>query len=105
MNESYLNVPKFPAMTVGVMGSAGGDLSPEICQKVRTLGSEIARRGYPLVTGVAPGLPHEAVLGAKQEGGLVVGISPALNIYEHVTKYNSPTWGYDVIVYTGNGRD
>ncbi len=80
-------------MTIGMMGSAGGDLAPEISQKVRVLGSEIAKRGYPLVTGAAPGLPHEAVLGAKQEGGLVVGISPALNLHEHVTRYQSLTPG------------
>jgi hypothetical protein len=48
-------------------------------------------------------MPHETVLGSKEEGGVVVGISPALNLEEHVEKYHSPTRGYDAIIYTGSG--
>ncbi len=92
-----------PRMTVGVMGSAGGELSPEVLQRVHRLGYVIARRGYVLVTGACPGLPHEAVKGAKEAGGVVVGVSPALDFEEHVTKYHSPTRGYDAIIYTGSG--
>lgn len=90
-------------MTVGVMGSAGGELSSEVRQRVRCLGSVIAERGYVLITGACPGLPHEAVTGAKEVGGIVVGVSPALNMEEHVLKYRSPTRGYDAIIYTGSG--
>lgn len=93
----------FPCMTVGVMGSAGGDIPLEISQKVKTLGRSIARRGYVVITGACPGLPHDAVLGAIEEGGFVVGVSPALNLEEHVTKYKSPTRGYQAIIYTGSG--
>ena len=48
-------------------------------------------------------MPQEAVKGAKEEGGIVVGISPALNMEEHIIKYHSPTRGYDAIIYTGSG--
>lgn len=85
------------------MGSAGGKLDSEVCQRMRRLGTAIARRGHVLITGACPGLPHETVLGAKEAGGFVVGISPALNLKEHVTKYHSPTRGYDAIIYTGSG--
>ena len=34
---------------------------------------------------------------------MVIGVSPALNLEEHVNKYHSPTRGYDIIVYTGSG--
>ncbi len=90
-------------IAVGVMGSAGGALADAVRSKVRRLGQEIARRGYVLVTGACPGLPHEAVLGAHGEGGMVVGISPALNFGEHMLKYRSPCRGYDTIIYTGSG--
>ncbi|MBM3958550.1 MAG: hypothetical protein FJ314_02080 [SAR202 cluster bacterium] len=90
-------------MAVGVMGSAGGELSPETRALLRQLGREIGRRGYVLVTGACPGLPHEAVLGAKSAGGMVVGISPALNLRDHLVNYASPSRGYDLIVYTGSG--
>jgi len=93
----------FPNMTVGVMGSAGGDLELEVRKQARELGATIARQGHVLITGACPGLPHEAVFGAKSEGGVVVGISPALNLDEHVKKYRSPTRGYDAIIYTGSG--
>jgi uncharacterized protein (TIGR00725 family) len=100
---SYGDLTTFPRMTVGVMGSAGGVIADETRATLRRLGEEIARRGYVLVTGACPGLPHEAVLGAKANGGVVVGISPALNLFEHVTEYRSPSRGYDLIVYTGSG--
>ena len=85
------------------MGSAGGKLEDKTLLLIRQLGSSIARRGYILVTGACPGIPHEAVIGAKEENGIVVGVSPALNLEEHVNKYHSPTRGYDVIIYTGSG--
>jgi uncharacterized protein (TIGR00725 family) len=93
----------FPRMTIGVMGSAGGKLTAQVRQKVRSLGTGIAKRGYVLITGACPGLPHEAVKGAKEAGGIVVGVSPALNFEEHVNVYSSPTRGYDAIIYTGSG--
>jgi uncharacterized protein (TIGR00725 family) len=94
---------RYPRLTVGVMGSAGGPFDPEVLARVYRLGQEIARRGYVLITGACPGIPHEAVKGAKSEGGFVVGVSPALNFREHVRSYHSPTRGYDVMIYTGSG--
>lgn len=93
----------FPKMVFGVMGSDGGDVPESAREKIYVIGAEVGRRGYTLVTGVAPGLPHDSVLGAKSEDGLVMGISPAQNFTEHVERYASPTRGYDIIVYTGSG--
>ncbi len=93
----------FPNMAIGVMGAAGGELEPGVRKQARELGDAIACNGHVLITGACPGLPHEAVIGAKAAGGFVVGISPALNLDEHVKKYRSPTRGYDIIVYTGSG--
>jgi len=90
-------------ITIGVMGSAGGDLPSAIAQHCRELGRVIARKDCIIVTGACPGLPHEAVLGAREAGGLVVGVSPAMCWYEHVHYYNSPWEEYDVIIYTGSG--
>jgi uncharacterized protein (TIGR00725 family) len=101
MNRDHISF--FPRMTVGVMGSAGGDLDAEVRQRVYRLGVAIASRGYILITGACPGIPHEAVKGARGKGGIIVGISPALNLEEHVRKYHSPTKGYNAIVYTGSG--
>jgi uncharacterized protein (TIGR00725 family) len=103
IKADYGEMTNFPRMAVGVMGSAGGKVKESVRKTLFDLGVEIGRRGYALVTGVAPGLPHDSVLGAKSQGGLVVGISPALNFREHVERYHSPTRGYDAIIYTGSG--
>ena len=103
MHNNQDAVSLFPRMSVGVMGSAGGKLEDKARWLVSQLGRAIAKRGYILITGACPGLPHEAVKGAKEEGGIVVGVSPALNLEEHMQKYQSPTRGYDAIIYTGSG--
>ncbi len=89
--------------TIGVMGSAGGKMEPEIVKQCRELGRVIAERDCIMITGACPGLPHEAVLGAREAGGLIVGISPAMCLYEHVQYYESPHEEYDVIIFTGSG--
>ncbi len=93
----------FPNLTIGVMGSAGGKIAAEAMKTCYKLGQEIGRRGYVLVTGACPGLPHEAGKGAKSMNGFVGGISPALNFRQHIMEYHSPARGYDVIIYTGSG--
>ena len=85
------------------MGSASGDIQPELAATARALGSAIAEAGCTLITGACPGLPYDAVEGAEAAGGLVIGISPALSEQEHVERYNAPTEGFDVLIYTGSG--
>jgi uncharacterized protein (TIGR00725 family) len=88
---------------VGVMGSAGGRIAQKARQKAYQLGREIAKCDCVLLTGACPGLPYEAVRGCKAAGGMTVGISPALNFHEHVTRYRSPHRDFDVLIYTGDG--
>ena len=90
-------------LTIGVMGSSGGDLSAEVREKAFRLGETIAEHDAILITGGCPGLPYEAVRGAKAKGGLVIGISPGLSVEEHQEKYNSPVDGFDLLIYTGSG--
>jgi hypothetical protein len=85
------------------MGSAGGRLRKDVRRIAHQLGEEIAKHDCVLVTGACPGLPYEAVLGCKQAGGMTVGISPALDYHEHITRYRSPHRGFDVLIYTGDG--
>ena len=88
---------------VGVVGSAGGDLSDHAIEVCRELGREIARRGCVIVTGACPGLPHAAVEGSKEQGCLAIGISPALCLQEHRKRYHSPYVEYDALIFTGRG--
>ena len=94
---------KTPALAVGVMGSAGYPIPAAADEAARELGRVIARAGCTLVTGACPGLPYSAVEGAKEYDGLVVGISPALSVDEHVERFHSPVGGFDLLVFTGSG--
>jgi uncharacterized protein (TIGR00725 family) len=86
---------------IGVMGSAGGELNSEVCEKVYQLGKEIAKHDCVVVTGGCPGLPFEATRGAKEAGGMTVGISPGLDLEEHVNRYRSPVDFLDILIFTG----
>ncbi|MBV8149498.1 MAG: hypothetical protein JO092_10435 [Candidatus Eremiobacteraeota bacterium] len=88
---------------IGVMGSAGGQISAAELQLARRIGRRIAERGCTIVTGACPGLPHAAVLGATEVGGVSLGVSPALSREEHVNVYGSPLQPYTAIVFTGSG--
>jgi len=89
---------------IGVMGSASGpQIEPAaVRERARALGREIGKRGHIFINGACPGLPHEALLGAKEENALTIGISPAFSEHEHTEEYKSPL-GHDVTIYTGMG--
>ena len=90
-------------LTIGVMGSSGGELSEDIKRKAYQLGEAIAEHDAILITGGCPGLPYDSAHGAKAKGGFVVGISPGLSIDEHQGKYGSPIDAFDLLIYTGSG--
>jgi uncharacterized protein (TIGR00725 family) len=90
-------------LAIGVMGTSGGEVSDEIRERAYQLGRAIADQNAILITGACPGVPYQAVRGAKAAGGLVVGISPGLSLDEHRGKYESPVDGFDVLIYTGSG--
>jgi hypothetical protein len=85
------------------MGSATEPAAPALAALCRPLGRIVAECGCCLLTGASPGLPHEAVLGAREVGGHIVGISPAATLREHVDVLGSPYRDYDVLIFTGLG--
>lgn len=90
---------------IGVMGSASGPTLrvQETITKSIMVGQEIARADCILVNGACPGLPDEAAFGAKNAGGMTMGISPAFSLKEHTEKYKSPDDNLDIIIFTGMG--
>jgi len=86
---------------IGVIGSAVADM--KVIPKARQIGVEIARRDNILLTGSGPGIPYEAVKGAKETGGFTIGFSPASHSKEHKEKYNFPADLFDVLIFTGFG--
>lgn len=61
-------------MIVSVIGA--GDCTPEIFKTAEKVGSLIARRGAVLVTGGLYGVMEAASKGARDAGGITVGILP-----------------------------
>ncbi len=78
-----------------------GVCAPESLEKAEEVGREIARRGLVLVTGATTGIPYWAAKGAKLEGGIVVGLSPAASKAAHLKTYHLPVDYHDLIIYTG----
>ena len=69
----------------------------------KELGREIVRQGGILVTGATTGFPLWAAMGAKEAGGISIGMSPASSEKEHVETYGLPLDYLDIIIYTGFG--
>jgi len=88
---------------IGVMGSAGGPITDEQMALARRIGQRVAERDCVIVTGACPGIPHAAVLGAYEKGGVSLGVSPAHSREEHTDVFTSPLEPYDSIVFTGSG--
>lgn len=70
-------------------------------EAAKELGREIVRQGAVLVTGATTGIPYWAAIGAKEEGGISIGLSPAASEKEHLNTYHLPIDYFDLIIYTG----
>lgn len=78
-----------------------GYCGPDACELAEELGREIVRHDAVLVDGATTGFPLWAAKGAKEEGGIVIGISPAVSEKEHIEIFALPTDYHDLIIYTG----
>ena len=93
---------------VGVMGASLNDALIDSDAKrmqamAENLGAALARHGCILVTGATTGLPDLVAREFRKHGGFALGVSPAENRFEHVTRYGLPDNAADVIIYTGFG--
>jgi hypothetical protein len=80
-----------------------GHCAPDALEKAKELGREIIRQKAILITGATSGFPLWAAIGAKEENGISIGISPASSEKEHVEHYRLPLDYMDMIIYTGFG--
>ncbi len=85
-----------------ISGSAETEFCPPgTVEKAMEIGALVAMRGMVLVTGATTGIPYWAAKGAKEAGGIVIGLSPAVSKLAHVKTYRLPTDYHDLIIYTG----
>lgn len=78
-----------------------GNCAADALERAKEIGKEIVRRGGVVVSGATTGVPYWAAIGAKEEGGMSIGISPAASEREHIERYRLPTDYFDIIIYTG----
>jgi hypothetical protein len=76
---------------------------PGTVEKAEEIGRLIAKAGMVLVTGATTGIPWYAAKGAKEAGGMVIGLSPAESKAAHIRTYRLPLDYHDLIIYTGFG--
>jgi uncharacterized protein (TIGR00725 family) len=82
---------------IGVMGPAACD--PQIADIARAVGRGIAERGGVLLCGGRGGVMEAAAQGAREVGGLTIGILPGINQHE-----SPPNPNIDIALFTGLGE-
>lgn len=93
-------MPRTYRIVIGVMGASQCDEATfEMARRVGTL---IAQRGAVLLCGGRGGVMEAAARGAKEAGGLTIGILPGMNASE-----TPPNPYIDVAIFTGlrDGRN
>lgn len=87
---------------IAVSGAAKTDhCAPKALDLAKEIGREIVRQNGVLITGATSGIPYWSAIGAKEEAGTVIGISPAASRKDHQNSYKLPVDYHDLILYTG----
>lgn len=105
-NHNHNHDPKLYHLKYKICVSGAADTrrcGPDAMKQVEGIGRLIAERGFILVTGATTGAPYWAAKGAKEAGGIVIGVSPAYSKVQHVKTYRLPVDYHDLIIYTGFG--
>jgi len=96
LSSSYLKYK------VCVSGAAKTECcAKDALEKAKEIGRQIVRHNGVLITGATTGIPYWAAIGAKEEGGISIGFSPAASEKAHIKTYHLPIDYFDIIVYTG----
>ena len=85
-------------MYVSVVG--GENCSPEIYEMAEEVGRRVARMGATLITGGRGGVMEAAAKGAKEEGGVTIGILPGEDREE-----GNPYLDYIIVTGIGYARN
>ena len=87
-----------PKNIIGVFGAGNIAETDDEWHTALTVGRQLAQRGFVVLTGGLGGVMTAASKGAKEEGGITVGILPG-------TRKTTPANRYvDIAVYTGMGE-
>jgi uncharacterized protein (TIGR00725 family) len=99
VNHNHIHKLKYKICISGAAET--GHCSKDAIENAEAMGQEVAKRGLVLMTGATIGIPYWAAKGAKEAGGMVIGLSPAASKEAHIKTYHLPTDYHDLIIYTG----
>lgn len=104
MDKKHIENSNMAKYKICISGAADTSHCGETAfNKAEEIGREIIRQNGVLVTGATTGFPFWTAKGAKEEGGIVIGFSPAGSEKEHIRVYKLPVEYHDLITYTGSG--
>ncbi len=104
MDNKHITNGHTPKYKICISGAADTSHCGDAAfSKAQELGREIINHEGVLVTGATTGFPFWAAKGAKEVGGIVIGLSPASSEKEHLKVYKLPVEYHDLITYTGFG--
>ena len=88
--------------TICVSGASRvGLCGKDAVKRAEAVGRAIAKNNCVIVTGATTGIPLAAAKGAKEAGGISIGLSPAFSERDHLHRYKLPLEYMDLVVYTG----
>ncbi len=101
-----MDLQKHPHLKIKICVSGAAETNhcgPDSLEKAKELGREIIKQDCILVTGATTGFPLWSTIGAKEIGGISIGLSPASTEREHIDFYGLPLEYLDLIIFTGFG--
>jgi len=91
-------------LNIGICGESGDNVcGVEAYDNAKILGNEIAKNKAILITSATEGFSLWSSIGAKEENGFVVSISPAANKKEHEEVYRLSDEYTDLMIFSGFG--
>lgn len=94
----------YPRLKIVISGAAvTTPCREDIHQLGYKIGKELAKMDVLVLTGATTGVPLWVAKGVYENGGIVIGVSPARSYLEHVKVYKLPTDYHHTILYSGEG--
>lgn len=79
--------------------SISSDMTSKQIEQLEFLGKWLAEHKVELLTGACDGVPYIVGKACVQEGGIVKGFSPAVDLNDHIKQYKHPVDGCTSLVF------
>lgn len=84
---------------IAIIGTAFGKINTELINQCYELGKWISTNKLIMVTGACPGISYYIAKSSLENGGKVIGYSPARSLEEHINRFNFPNDGFSELFF------